>query len=203
MNPPQAVIFDLGKVLLDFDYGITVSRILERCRVGSAELRELIDQSPLHHRYEKGLISTDEFYREIQEKAGYAGSKEEFVGAFSDIFTVIPAMVDLHSRLYERRVPTYIFSNTNELAIRHVKRQFPFFNEFDGYIYSYDHHSMKPDARLYEAVERSVGFGGEALLYLDDRPENVEAGLAHGWSARLHESPERSIEIVREFGLLG
>lgn len=202
MSEPRAVIFDLGKVLLDFDYGITVSRILERCRMGAEELRELIDQSPLHHRYEKGLISTDEFFREIQERTGYNGSMEDFVGAFADIFTAIPGMVDLHARLYEARVPTYIFSNTNELAIRQVKRQFPFFSEFNGYIYSYEYHSMKPEARLYEAVERCVGFGGEALLYLDDRPENVAAGEAHGWRACLHESPERSIELVREAGLL-
>ena len=201
VSPPKAVIFDLGKVLLDFDYGITVSRISERCRLGSEELRELIDQSPLHHRYEKGLISTDEFFHAIQEKTGYDGSKEDFVAAFADIFTAIPEMVELHGHLFERRIPTYIFSNTNELAIRHVKRQFPFFNEFNGYVYSYEYHSMKPDARLYEAVERCVGFGGESLLYLDDRPENVAAGEAHGWRARLHESPEQSIEIVRESGL--
>jgi HAD superfamily hydrolase (TIGR01509 family) len=202
VSPPKAVIFDLGKVLLDFDYGITVARILERCRVSAEELRELIDQSPLHHRYEKGLISTDQFFREVQVKTGYEGSKEEFVAAFADIFTAIPAMVELHARLCERRIPTSIFSNTNELAIRHVTRQFPFFNEFNGYVYSYESHSMKPDTRLYEAVERCVGFGGDALLYLDDRLENVTAGEAHGWRARLHESPEQSIEIVREAGLL-
>lgn len=202
MNQPKAVIFDLGKVLLDFDYAVTVERILEKSRVGAAELQSFIDQSPLLIRYEKGLITTDEFVGEVCERAGYNGTKEEFADAFADIFSPIQPMVDLHARLYERSVPTFIFSNTNELAIRHVKRQFPFFAEFDGYIYSYEYHSMKPETRLYEAVERAAGCGGGELLYLDDRKENVEAGLAHGWNAHLHETPEKTLEIVKAAGLL-
>ena len=78
----------------------------------------------------------------------------------------------------------------------------PFFAEFDGYIYSYEYHSMKPETRLYEAVERAAGCGGGELLYLDDRKENVEAGLAHGWNAHLHETPEKTLEIVKAAGLL-
>jgi len=203
MNQPKAVVFDLGKVLLDFDYAITVNRILEKSRVSAQELQSFIDQSPLLIRYEKGLLKTDEFVAEVRERAGYSGSDEEFADAFADIFSPIQPMIDLHARLYERNVPTFIFSNTNELAIRHVKRQFPFFAEFDGYVYSYEYHSMKPETRLYEAVERAAGLGGDSLLYLDDRKENVEAGLAHGWNAHVHESPEKSIDIVRAVGLLG
>jgi len=203
MSEAKAVIFDLGKVLLDFDYAITVQRILEKSSVAAAELQSFIDQSPLLVRYEKGLITTDEFIDEVCERAGYSGTNEEFADAFADIFSPIQPMIDLHARLYENRVPTYIFSNTNELAIRHVKRQFPFFAEFDGYIYSYEYHSMKPQTRLYEAVERAAGCGGASLLYLDDRQENIDAGLAHGWDAHLHESPEKSAEIIRAAGLLG
>jgi HAD superfamily hydrolase (TIGR01509 family) len=203
MSTTKAVIFDLGKVLLDFDYSRTVEKILEKSRVGPEGLQALIDQSPLLIRYEKGLLSTAEFIAAVRERAGYSGSDDEFAEAFADIFSPIQPMIDLHARLYENHVPTYIFSNTNELAIRHVKRQFPFFAEFDGYIYSYVYHSMKPETRLYEAVERAVGCGGDALLYLDDRKENVEAGLAHGWNAHLHESPEKSAEIIRAAGLVG
>ncbi len=203
MDMPKAVVFDLGKVLLDFDYGITARRILEKSCVGPEELQRIIDQSPLLLRYEKGLISTDEFVGEAIERAGFEGREEEFVTAFADIFSPVQPMIELHARLYERGVPTFIFSNTNELAVRHVRRQFPFFAEFDGYVYSFEHHSMKPESRLYEAVERAAGCGGRSLLYLDDRAENVEAGTAHGWNSHLHVSPERSIEIVRETGLLG
>lgn len=70
MNQTKAVIFDLGRVLLDFDYAITVKRILEKSRVGAGELQSFIDQSPLLVRYEKGLITTEEFIDEVCERAG-------------------------------------------------------------------------------------------------------------------------------------
>jgi FMN phosphatase YigB (HAD superfamily) len=99
-------------------------------------------------------------------------------------------------------MPTYVFSNTNELAILHVSRCFPFYNTFDGHILSYEHKSMKPDARLYEVVERMSGHRGSSLLYLDDRPENIAAGAGRGWQVILHETPEKSCAAFKRLGII-
>jgi len=109
----------------------------------------------------------------------------------------------LHAALRQRGVPTYVFSNTNELAVGHIRKSFPFFSQFNGYVCSYEHGAMKPDAKLYEVVERTSRLGGSEMLYLDDRPENVAAGAARGWHAVLHESAEKSQAAVAAFGLLG
>jgi FMN phosphatase YigB (HAD superfamily) len=61
---------------------------------------------------------------------------------------------------------------------------------------------MKPDARIYEVAERGTGRRGADILYLDDRPENVAAGLARGWRAVLHERPEKTRTIIENLGLL-
>jgi HAD superfamily hydrolase (TIGR01509 family) len=60
---------------------------------------------------------------------------------------------------------------------------------------------MKPDARIYEVVERQTGQRGAAILYLDDRAENVAGGAARGWQALLHERPERTLTALRNLGL--
>lgn len=41
----------------------------------------------------------------------------------------------------------------------------------------------KPDRRAYENVERGTGTRGDAVLFFDDRVENVEAARALGWRA--------------------
>ena len=97
-------------------------------------------------------------------------------------------MVQLQAALRQRGLPAYVFSNTNELAVGHIRRSFPFYANFDGYILSYEHGAMKPDARLYEVVERQSGRRGAEILYLDDRPENIAAGAARGWQVILHET---------------
>ena len=58
---------------------------------------------------------------------------------------------------------------------------------------------MKPDAKIYEALEKLTGRRGKEIVYLDDRPENVAAGAARGWRAILHESPEKSRAALEQF----
>ncbi len=199
---PRVAVFDLGKVLVDFDYHRAAKNIAARGKLTAAEVHQLIDHSPLLFRFETGLMTDEEFFAEVKRGTGFDGTFEDFKPAFSDIFEPIPAMIELHATLRKAGVPTYIFSNTNDIAISHIRRRFPFFSGFDGYVFSYEQGAMKPDARIYEAVEKMTGRRGGEILYLDDRPENVAGGTARGWRAVLHETPGKTIEALRAAGLL-
>jgi FMN phosphatase YigB (HAD superfamily) len=202
MPRPKAIIFDLGKVLLDFDYSIAAGRIAGRCQTPLEEINRHIAQSPLLFRFETGLMTTDEFYREVCGLTGFMDDLPTFSGFFGDIFSPIEPMVRLQADLRARGYPTYIFSNTNELAIGHIRRNFPFFANFDGYIFSYEHGSMKPDAKIYEIAEQQTGHRGADLLYLDDRVENVDAGAARGWQVILHQSFEKTQGELKKLGVI-
>ena len=60
---------------------------------------------------------------------------------------------------------------------------------------------MKPDAKIYEAMEKLCGRSGADIIYLDDRLENVQAGLARGWQAILHESPKKTRAILERINI--
>jgi HAD superfamily hydrolase (TIGR01509 family) len=197
----KVVVFDLGKVLLDFDYSKAAHRIAAKSRTGVNEARFFIDQSPLLHRYESGQLTTQEFFGEIVRFSGFSGTAEEFAAFFGDIFAPIPAMIQLHADLRTSGIPTYIFSNTNDLAISHIRQRYPFFANFDAYILSYEHGCMKPQAKLYEVVEQVTNRQGREIVYLDDRLENVETGAKRGWHAVPHESPKKSRNALRILGL--
>jgi 2-haloacid dehalogenase len=202
MHAPSVIVFDLGKVLVDFDYSIAARRIASLGFMGLDEVRNFIDHSPLLFRFETGQLTKEQFYREVCAASGFAGSLDEFSAFFADIFVPIEPMIALHAVLHQRGLPTYIFSNTNELAVGHIRRSFPFFSNFDGYILSYEHGAMKPDARLYEVVERQTAARGAQILYLDDRPENIAAGAARGWQVILQESPGASQAAFEKLGLI-
>jgi FMN phosphatase YigB (HAD superfamily) len=201
MSRPEVVVFDLGKVLVDFDYGISAAAIARRSRVTPQQIQQLLDHSPLLYRFETGLLTNEQFYGEVCAACGYSGTLDDFCGTFADIFSEIKPMTALHAALRGYGVPTYIFSNTNGIAVRHIRQNFPFFANFDGYIYSYEHGAMKPDAKIYEVVERMTGRQGGQIVYLDDRVENFEAGQARGWRALCHKTPEESIAALRQLGL--
>jgi len=50
---------------------------------------------------------------------------------------------------------------------------------------------MKPDLRIYEAMEKLCGRSFADIVYIDDRTENIAAGTSRGWWTVLHETPER------------
>ena len=198
-----AVVFDLGKVLVDFDYDIAIPRIAARSTLPPAEVKKFFFQSHLLVDYESGRLTRQEFFEAVCKATGFRGTIEEFGELFADIFMPIPPMIELHAGLRHRGIPTYIFSNTNDLAIEHIRQNFPFFRDFDGYIFSYKVKAMKPDAKIYEALEKLAGRHGADILYIDDRPENVAAGVARGWGTILHETPEkkRAREPLEQFEL--
>lgn len=193
---PKAVVFDLGKVLLDFDYRIAARTLAPKSRFDAEEFKRVVDQSPLLHRYESAEIGTAEFFAEVGRLTGYHGTLPEFRAAFGDIFSEIPAMIALQRELRERGVPTFIFSNTNEIAVGHIRERFPFFAHFTGYVYSHEVGCMKPAPRIYQAIEAITGLTGADLLYLDDRAENIEAGAGRGWQTILHHDPAATVPDV-------
>ena len=197
---PKCVVFDLGKVLVDFDYGVAARALAARSRVPIEEVRHVIDQSPLLVTYETGKLATKLFYNQVCEATGFCGDIDEFGRLFGDIFTPIDEMIELHAKLREV-VPTYIFSNTNELAVAHIRKTFPFFSNFEGYIYSFEQGAMKPSPVIYEAVEQTTREPGEAILYIDDRLENVEAGRQRGWTVIHHQEPSSTRKAVAATGL--
>jgi HAD superfamily hydrolase (TIGR01509 family) len=196
------LVFDLGKVLVDFDYSIAARRIAPLCSVSSDPVKFFNQHADLLINYELGKFTTPQFFNQIKTASGFSGTEAEFNSFFADIFTPIQPMIDLQSELRKTKLPAYIFSNTNDLAVDHIRKRFPFFSDFDGYVLSYEHGSMKPSAKLYEIVERASGRKGAEVIYIDDRSENVEAGVARGWNGIIHESPENTRAALQKLGLL-
>ena len=202
MQTPSIVVFDLGQVLVDFDYSIAARKIAARSAKPPENVHSFLGSSPLLVQFETGLMTREQFYHEVCSAIGFRGTLEEFGGFFADIFSEIEPMIQLHAELRKRGLLTYVLSNTNDLAIEHVRRNFPFFKNFDGYIFSYEVKSMKPDVKIYEALEQLTGRRGAEILYIDDRAENIEVGVARGWRTIFHETPERTHAAIRELKLI-
>ena len=203
MSPARIAVFDLGKVLLDFDYERAVCRLAAASATTRGAIRDLLLHSSLLERYETGRLSSPSFYEEFRQSVRYEGDYTAFRQSFADIFTPVESMVRLNQSLRERQVPTYILSNTNEIAIDHVRRQYPFFRDFCGFVLSYEHGAMKPQPTLYEIIEHTTAGSGQEICFLDDREENVAAGRERGWRAHQHKDSAETWAFVRGSGLLG
>lgn len=198
----RVVAFDIGKVLLDFDYGILIRRMAPRTRWDEPALNAYLNQSPLLAEYESGQLSSSQFFECVRNETGFDGDESEFAALFEDIFTPIAPVIEWHRQMAMNGMATYTFSNTNELAVRHMSRTYDFWPRFTGHVLSHEVKSLKPDAGIYEALEVASGCSGGSILYLDDRPENIEAGLARGWCACCHRSLGETQNFLEAHGAL-
>ena len=200
MSRPNVVVFDLGKVLVDFDYSIAIRRFAERSEAGIEQIQRLVD-SPIQVEFESGKITTDEFIAAIRHGAGFRGDLAEFVSIFADIFTPMETMIAFFERLKSFGIPTCVFSNTNEIATGHIREKFSFYRRFDNFVLSFEVGGMKPDEPIYEVVEQRTDESGAAILYIDDRPENIMTGKGRGWQTILQD--DESASVARAEALLG
>ena len=198
----RVAAFDIGKVLLDFDYGILIRKIAPRSRLDIDALDRLLNQSPLLAQYESGRIGNAEFFKEIQKVTGYNGTQHEFASQFENIFTPINEVIEMHAQIASSGFPTWTFSNTNPMAVSHISCAYDFWPRFTGHILSHETGALKPDPKIYEALEAATGCAGGEIAYLDDRPENIATAKNRGWQAAQFKTPAQARRAFVEFGIL-
>lgn len=197
----KIVAFDLGKVLLDFDYMRAAGRLLPLYGVFPLKVVGILTGSGLLEQLELGEINDDEFYEEVARLTKFKGTRQDFMEVFGDIFTPIDEMIAFQGELKQKGIPTYVFSNTNDTAVKWISEHYPFYNTFDGYFLSYKLKVAKPDERFYIALENATGKKGSDIIYIDDRQENIDGALKRGWDGIMFDSAKKVIPKVRQ--LLG
>jgi epoxide hydrolase-like predicted phosphatase len=197
----KAIVFDLGNVLLEFDFQLAATNLARHAEASPGMILKEINQTPLLHAFERGQISQQHFFETVAETCSYREDFNTFCNDFSDIFSEIEPMVAFHRSLKEKSIQTAIFSNTNEMAVGYIRKNFSFLKEFDTLCLSYEHGAMKPDLSIYHTVESLLGREPGKLCFIDDRRENVEAANSLGWYGLIHKDPCQTVEAVQ--GWLG
>ncbi|MEM0896864.1 MAG: HAD family phosphatase [Verrucomicrobiota bacterium] len=175
-----AVVFDIGNVLLPFDFDPATKAILSKSLRRSPE--DVAAVTSLKDELETGAIDGHEFFAQVRERLDYQGSDEELEEAWTSIFSPNPPMWDFVESL-AGRLPLYLLSNTNAPHVRHMFRTFSVFSHFDGGVYSHEAKCAKPSEEIYRIAEHRFDLVPETTLYLDDLEENVATPRQLGWNA--------------------
>lgn len=179
----RALIFDLGGVVIPFDFRRGYAAIEPHCAYPPEEIPKRIRASGLVPRYERGEIATETFVGELCAALDVRVGFAEFCGLWSAIFlpgTLIPENV-LES--LGQRYRMVALSNTNELHFREVQTKYPVIRHFDELVLSCRMGCAKPDRRIYEEAVRRAGCGAEECLFIDDVEAYVEGARSAGLEA--------------------
>lgn len=197
----EAVVFDIGNVLIEWQPERYYDAIY-----GEARRREMFAAVDLHAMNDR--IDRGEPFRETI----YAAAKElpEFQVEIRDWFDnwikmaspEIPHSVKLLRSLRAKGVPVFALSNFGVESFAYAETKYPFLKEFDRRYISGHMRVIKPDAPIYEMLEADCGVPPEALLFADDRIDNINAAAVRGWQTHLFEGPEAWAQSLVRYGLL-
>jgi FMN phosphatase YigB (HAD superfamily) len=82
----KALLFDLGKVLVDFDHNIAAKRISQFCRKSPRDIFELFFASEITCDFEAGRIQPFDFFQKIKQSLNLGLSFESFIPIWNEIF---------------------------------------------------------------------------------------------------------------------
>lgn len=196
----HAVLFDIGNVLLKFDFSLALAKVAAESEVADpVNALARIDQ--IKAGYEDGQIDRPAFLRSVFDVLRYRGTEAQFISAWEEIFEPNEPMVALVESL-QGRLPLYLLSNTSDIHREYVFRRYPFFGCFKAGIYSYEVRASKPHRAIYEITTQQLGIDPATTFFIDDLLPNIEAARAAGFRAH-HYHHDRHSELLAELGALG
>ena len=178
--PIRAFIFDIGNVLLRFDFSIALKRLQSRADLAAEAM--VAAWEPIKIAYENGGMTRAEFQQQIMKIVQFAGTEREFVTAWEEIFSENLPMTELVGKLHGH-YPLYLLSNTSDLHVDYIFRTYPVFQRFDDAVYSYRVKHSKPGREIFLVAARQFQVAPAETIFIDDLPQNIEMALALGFRA--------------------
>jgi putative hydrolase of the HAD superfamily len=189
----RAFLFDIGNVILRFDFHIALRKLAEHS--DSSDATELLTRlEPVKFMLEDGQIDRAAFLRGAIDALRYRGTATEFVRAFEDIFDENKPMSELIGKLSATR-PLYLLSNTNDIHVDFFQRQYSVFQHFRGGVYSHQARASKPNPEIYRIACRQLGLAPETTFFIDDLLPNIETARNLGFQTH-HYHHERHGELL-------
>ncbi len=201
MNSLKFIYFDLGKVLVDFTVQRMCEQMAEAAQTTPEEIHRVLFSDGLELRYERGLISTEEFYEEFCRQIGRRVDFERLAQAAADIFTWKPESAALAVHLRQAGYRLGILSNTSPLHWQHCWRRYCVLREtFRVYVLSYQVGYLKPTPEIYQAAIQLAGCQPEEIFFVDDHLPNVQGARAVGLDAVQYTGPAELAEQLCQRG---
>lgn len=201
MLQPQAVIFDIGNVLVEWN----PERFYDR-QIGIEARKRLFaeaDPNQMNLEIDAGAPFRATVYDTAERFPDWGDQIRWWHDRWIEIaHPRIEHSIALLRTLRKRGVPVFALTNFGAETFDYALTQIDFLSEFDRAYVSGRMKVIKPDPRIYEMVEADCGIAPDRLLFADDKPENVEAAARRGWQVHLFDGPQGWADRLVAAGLL-
>ncbi len=197
----KVIIFDLGRVIVPFDFQRGYNRLEKLCDFPAAEIPARLRPTGLVQRFESGGVEPRDFFSQLCGHLNLRASYEEFCDIWSSIFlpeTLIPE--PMMAALAQQR-PLVLLSNTNAIHFEMIRENYPILRHFRDFVLSYEVGAMKPSPLIYQKAIEAAGCRPEECFFTDDIEEYVLGARQQGIDAVQFQSAAQIREELRRRGI--
>jgi FMN phosphatase YigB (HAD superfamily) len=169
----KTVIFDLGKVIIPFDFMRGYQGLGGISGLSVAEIRSRIASTDLVQRFECGLVEPADFVAELSR------------------------LLEGLSRGYR----LLLLSNTNAIHFEMLEKTYPLLRHFHDKILSHRVRAMKPSPAIYRQAIARARCAPNEIFFTDDIADYVAAAKREGIDAVQFESSEQIERELRSRGV--
>lgn len=172
-------LFDIGRVLLDFDFDASLSNLLPSDVADrSARVERLLERKD---EFEAGGLDAETYIQWALEVLGSQATAEDFRKAWQNIFTPNEPMWERVRQLVKDGHKLILFSNINSIHSPWIYDEFPEFALFHGAVMSFEAGFIKPHREIYDYAISRYELDPAETIYIDDLPANVATGREMGF----------------------
>src|SRR5665811_1848210 len=182
----EAVVFDLGNVLIAWDPHPAIARAVGAQQATCFLADEEFDFMAWNHQQDAGR-SWDEGeaaalrshpHWELAIRAYRANYSESLVGAMEDTVQIV-------RELHTAGIPLFALTNWSEQLFPVARERFGFLSLFEDIIVSGQEGVAKPDPEIFAILRKRIGHSLDGCIFIDDNPANIEAAGEAGLDAIL------------------
>jgi len=185
----KTLLLDFGNVVAFFDHR-RASRQLAALAAAPTSESQVFDRvfaSPLEPDLDRGRIPTPEFLRLLRRHLDLSASDDAIATAWCDIFRPNEELIAQLPRLRPLVHRLVLASNTNELHFQWIARQFAApLALFDELVLSFRVGARKPEEAFFRRCVEAAGVPASRCVFVDDKPEFVEAARNAGMAGLLY-----------------
>ena len=180
-EPVEALLFDLGGVVITIDFGRCFQRWADSAGVAAGDIAARFAFDSAYEEHERGTLDTAAYWTSVRDSLSLDLHDDSLLAGWNDIYVgADPTVLDLLSRA-RNEWPLCAFTNSNPTHQAVWAARFASELEvFDTIFVSSELGHRKPDRAAFDAVVTSIGVPASRILFFDDGVENVAGAEAAG-----------------------
>lgn len=196
----KAIVFDFGGVIAKTDRQQVAAFIAQSLNISQEEATKALEglkENSLNDGIESDYWIAYTRSKQIRLPNDWLKQLNEVrLNALQEI----PGMVELVKNLKKQGYQTALLSNVRKSQAQ-IKRKLGFYDLFHPTVLSYEVGLRKPDPKAYFLILEKLNLPPQAVLFIDNKPQNIEAAKTLGMDAILFENPKQLLDALKMRGI--